>query len=126
MIFTRDRHYLVIHLQVLIGAFASVGLLGTGGRESYAAVVGALTIILPSAYLAWSNNRTSNPLRILAQGAVKTTTTCLLMAVALVVMKVEPLGFFFSLVAVQFSYLIALAPFFKLAQGDKKALHRRG
>jgi hypothetical protein len=81
--------------------------------------------MVPSAYLAWSNSRTSNPLRILAQGAVKTVTTCLLMVVALVVMQVKPLGFFFSLVAVQLSYLIALAPFFKWAEGDIKTLHRR-
>ena len=126
LIFLRDRQFLVIQLQVIIGALASLGLLGFDGRESYAAIVGALTIILPSAYLAWSNTRTSNPLRILAQGGVKTVTTCLLMVVALVFMQVEPVGFFFSLVAVQFSYLFALAPFFELAEGDKKALHRRG
>jgi F0F1-type ATP synthase assembly protein I len=116
---------LVIQLQVIIGTLASVGLLGIDARESYAAIVGALTIIVPSAYLAWSNSRSNNPLRILAQGAVKTVTTCLLMVVALVVMQVKPLGFFFSLVAVQLSYLFALAPFFKWAEGDNKVVHRR-
>ena len=125
LIFPRDRQCLVIQLQVIIGTLASFGLLGIDVRESYAAVVGALTIMVPSAYLAWSNSRTSNPLRILAQGAVKTVTTCLLMVVALVVMQVKPLGFFFSLMAVQLSYLIALAPFFKWAEGDNKVLHRR-
>jgi hypothetical protein len=87
-------------------------------EQSYAALIGALTIILPSAYLAWSNSRTSNPLRILAQGVVKTVTTCLLMVASLVFLQVEPLGYFFSLVIVQVSYLLALAPVFKLPHSD--------
>jgi hypothetical protein len=42
------------------------------------------------------------------------------MVVGLVFLQVAPLGYFFSLVIVQFSYLLALAPFFKLAQADEK------
>ena len=120
LIFAQERQILVIQLQVFIGAIVSLGFLGVDGRESYAALIGALTIILPSACLAWSNSRTSNPVRILAQGVVKTVTTCLLMVVGLVFLQVAPLGYFFSLVIVQFSYLLALAPFFKLAQADEK------
>ena len=117
LIFAQERQILVIQLQVFIGAIVSLGFLGVDGRESYAALIGALTIILPSAYLAWSNSRTSNPVRILAQGVVKTVTTCLLMVVGRrCSLQVAPLGYFFSLVIVQFSYLLALAPFFKLAQ----------
>ena len=114
LIFARKRHVLVIQLQLLIGAVASLGFLGLDVAQSYAALIGALTIILPSAYLAWSNSRTTNPVRILAQGVVKTVTTCLLMVVALVFLQVQPLGFFSSLVIVQVSYLLALAPVFKL------------
>ena len=114
LIFARERHVLVIQLQLLIGAVASLGFLGLDVAQSYAALIGALTIILPSAYLAWSNSRTTNPVRILAQGVVKTVTTCLLMVVSLVFLQVQPLGFFSSLVIVQVSYLLALAPVFKL------------
>ena len=114
LIFARERHVLVIQLHLLIGAVASLGFLGLDVAQSYAALIGALTIILPSAYLAWSNSRTTNPVRILAQGVVKTVTTCLLMVVALVFLQVQPLGFFSSLVIVQVSYLLALAPVFKL------------
>ena len=126
LIFPQDRQSLVIQLQVIMAALASFGFFWVDSKESYAAIIGALTIILPSAYFAWSNSRTNNPLRILAQGVVKTCTTCLLMVVALGFLQVEPLGFFFSLVMVQFSYLVSLAPFFKLAQFDDKAGHRRG
>jgi|TARA_B110000879_G_C11176099_1_gene516044 F0F1-type ATP synthase assembly protein I len=118
LIFAQHRHVLVIQLQVIIGSLSSLGFLGVDVEQSYAALIGALTIILPSAYLAWSNSRTSNPLRILAQGVVKTVTTCLLMVASLVFLQVEPLGYFFSLVIVQVSYLLALAPVFKLPHSD--------
>jgi F0F1-type ATP synthase assembly protein I len=118
LIFAQERHILVLQLQVIIGVISSLGFLGIEVQQSCAALVGALTIILPSAYLVWSNSRTSNPVRILAQGVVKTVTTCLLMVVAVGFLQVEPLGYFFSLVIVQFSYLLALAPIFKLERPD--------
>ena len=118
LIFAQERHIVVLLLQVVIGIISSLGFLGIEVRQSYAALVGALTIILPSAYLVWSNSRTSNPVRILAQGVVKTVTTCLLMVVGVGFLEVEPLGYFFSLVIVQFSYLLALAPIFKLERPD--------
>jgi F0F1-type ATP synthase assembly protein I len=118
MLFAQERHILVLQLQVIIGVISSLGFLGIEVQQSCAALVGALTIILPSAYLVWSNSRTSNPVRILAQGVVKTVTTCSLMVVAVGFLQVEPLGYFFSLVIVQFSYLLALAPIFKLERPD--------
>lgn len=118
LLFAQERHILVLQLQVIIGVISSLGFLGIEVQQSCAALVGALTIILPSAYLVWSNSRTSNPVRILAQGVVKTVTTCLLMVVAVGFLQVEPLGYFFSLVIVQFSYLLALAPIFKLERPD--------
>jgi F0F1-type ATP synthase assembly protein I len=118
LIFAQERHILVLQLQVVIGLIFSLGFLGIEVRQSYAALVGALTIILPSAFLVWCNSRTSDPVRILAQGVVKTVTTCLLMVVGVGFLELEPLGYFFSLVIVQFSYLLALAPIFKLERPD--------
>jgi len=40
------------------------------------------------------------------------------MVVGVGFLEVEPLGYFFSLVIVQFSYLLALAPIFKLERPD--------
>ena len=119
LIVGHEQHYLVLRLQVVIGVSICLGLLVYDARQSYAALIGAITITLPSTYMAWSNSRTNNPVRILAQGVVKTVTTCLLMVGSLAYLKVEPLGYFTSLVLVQTSYLLALAPLLKADQVEE-------
>ena len=119
LIVGHEQHFLVLRLQVVIGVAICLGLLVYDARQSYAALIGALTITLPSTYMAWSNSRTNNPVRILAQGVVKTVTTCLLMVGSLAYLKVEPLGYFTSLVLVQTSYLLALAPLLKADQVEE-------
>ena len=119
LIVGHEQHFLVLRLQVVIGVSICLGLLVYDARQSYAALIGALTITLPSTYMAWSNSRTNNPVRILAQGVVKTVTTCLLMVGSLAYLKVEPLGYFTSLVLAQTSYLLALAPLLKADQVEE-------
>lgn len=60
--------------------------------------------IAPCAYYAWMSSRTFNASRLLAQGVIKTILTAVLMAVAIVVFAIEPLGFFVTFAVMQLSY----------------------
>jgi F0F1-type ATP synthase assembly protein I len=103
-----DPARLVLSLQLALGCLISLSFLTISGDQSWAALIGTLTVFLPSAFMVWSGNRTKDPSRLLVQGLIKMASTVLLMLAALAYLEVQPLGFFAGLVIVQASYLIAL------------------
>lgn len=61
--------------------------------------------LLPSAYYAWVVGRTLNATRLLLHGVLKTVVTAVLVAVCIIVLGIEPVGFFVTLAAMQLGYL---------------------
>ena len=86
---------------LVAGTFA--GILGSGGLG-----LGVCCVAVPSAYFAWSSQRTMEPGRIAGQGLVKVVSTGGLIALVLVNDLVQPGWFFLGLLAGQGAYWWAL------------------
>ena len=106
----------VIVVQAAIGAvcaavFFAVGSdvgRGTGIEASTSAGLSALYAVLaswiPSAYYAFVQARVLNATRLLLHGVLKTLLTVTLIAVCIVALGIEPLGFFVTFAAMQLGY----------------------
>lgn len=71
-----------------------------------AALLGGACVLLPAAYLAWRAGRERSPQKLLAMGVGKFVSTCALLAIAMVLVKPSPLGFFPALVVAQLMYVL--------------------
>lgn len=99
----------VITKQALIGLVGVVPasvIAGLAGALGFAA--GAGCVAIPSAYFAWSSQRTMEPGRIVVQGITKVLCTGVFMAIVIASDTVEPLWFFAGLIASQGGYWWAL------------------
>jgi F0F1-type ATP synthase assembly protein I len=103
----------------LVGTMVFGVLFGGVGALSFGA--GAVCVVIPSAYFAWTSQQTMEPGRIVGQGVVKVLSTGVLIALVLVSGPVEPVGFFLGLLAGQSAYWWALLerPDYKERQGSK-------
>ena len=112
-----NQAHRVVVVQAAIGAvcavvFFAVGpnaVIGAGGEAStsagMSAVYATFTSWIPSAYYAFAQARMLRAARLLLHGVLKTLLTVTLMAVCIVVLSIEPLGFFVTFAAMQFGYL---------------------
>ena len=110
----------VIVVQAAIGAVCAAVFFAVGsdvGRStgteagveaSTSAGLSALYAVLaswiPSAYYAFVQTRVLNATRLLLHGVLKTLLTVTLMAVCIVALGIEPLGFFVTFAAMQLGY----------------------
>ncbi|MFT7651242.1 MAG: F0F1-type ATP synthase assembly protein I [Candidatus Azotimanducaceae bacterium] len=90
---------------------AGIGLLATGafflvGRTAgISAFLATGCVLFPTMYYAWVQARTLVAARILAHGVLKMLLTVTLMGVCIVVIGIEPLGFFATFAVMQLGYL---------------------
>ena len=90
---------------------AGIGLLTTGTfflvsrTAGTSAFLATCCVLLPTAYYAWVQARTLLAARILAHGVLKMMLTVTLMGVCIVVIGIEPLGFFATFAVMQLGYL---------------------
>jgi len=89
-----------------VGRGAGIGAgFEAGTSAGMSAVYAALVSWTPSAYYALVQARILNATRLLMHGVLKTVLTVTLMAVCIVVLSIEPLGFFVTFAAMQLGYL---------------------
>ena len=98
----------ILVVQTGIGVLCSTGFFIYDTSAGMASLIAMLNVLLPAAYFAWVQARTFNAARLLYQGVSKMLVTAVLMAVSLVVLKVEPLGFFSTFAAMHLGYLAGL------------------
>jgi len=84
---------------------------GFGTRAAYgvyasalSALLASLAVVLPNGYFAWVSETSYDANRLLAQGVMKMILTITLIALCIVVIGIEPVGFFTTLVAIQLAY----------------------
>ena len=100
----------VVKRQVAVGASTSVvTAVLIGNHAAYSVIAGVACVLVPSAYYAWTSQKTLVGERIVAQGALKIIGTGVLMALFLGVGSVQVLWFLFGLVLANSSYLWVLA-----------------
>jgi len=93
---------------VTVVAAALLALFG-GVREGWSALVGGACVALPAAGLALRAARERSPQRLLLLGVAKFVGTCLLLALAVVLLRPAPLGMFVTLVVCQLTYVLVPA-----------------
>jgi hypothetical protein len=71
-----------------------------------AALLGGACVLLPAGYLAWRAGTVRSPQKLLVMGMGKFVSTCALLAIAMVLVKPSPLGFFAALVVAQLMYVL--------------------
>ena len=77
-----------------------------GFAQALSALLALLAVTLPNGYFAWVSETSFNANRLLAQGVMKMILTITLIALCIVVIGIEPLGFFITLVAIQLAYWV--------------------
>ena len=84
----------VVITQAVLGASATLVFVFVAPEQARAAAFALASVVLPSALYAWYVQRTLHATRLLWQGVWRMLLTAVLMAVSIIVYKVEPLGFF--------------------------------
>ncbi len=72
------------------------------GRSALAALG---SCVIPSLYYAWVQQHTLNATRLLLHGVLRMVLTATFMALSIVVVGIEPAGFFVTFAVMQFAYL---------------------
>ncbi len=99
--------YRIVIVQLAAALAAALVLLLVAVAEAFAALLGSLVCIVPTAGFAVCATRWRKPGAIVAAGALKPMTTVGLMVAVLVLVKPPPLGFFAGLAAAHLAYLAA-------------------
>ncbi len=95
----------IVVTQAMIGLGSSAAFFVLDGLYGKSALLAVVSSVVPSAYYAWVQSRTFNATRLLMHGVLKTLLTITLMAVCMVKVEIEPLGFFVTFAVMQLSYL---------------------
>jgi F0F1-type ATP synthase assembly protein I len=99
--------YQVVSAQALVALVVAATFLLLGAAdEALGALLGGLSSAAPGAYFAWQASRTRSPQRLLAMGVGKFLSTCVLLAMAIAVFRVPPLGLFLALGLGQLAYVV--------------------
>ena len=100
----------VVKRQVAVGVSISVvTAVLIGNHEACSVTAGVASVLVPSAYYAWTSQRTLVGARIVAQGVLKIMGTGVLMALFLGLGSVQVLWFLLGLVLAHSCYLWVLA-----------------
>ena len=95
----------IVVVQALIGAVCTAVFFAIGTAAGKSAALALLSSWVPGAYYAWVQTRTFNATRLLMHGVLKTLLTVTFMAVCIVAVGIERLGFFVTFALMQLSYL---------------------
>jgi F0F1-type ATP synthase assembly protein I len=95
----------IVVVQALLGLAVSAAFFVFDESSGQSALLAVVTSWVPTAYYAWVQSRTLNATRLLMHGVLKTILTITLMAVFMVKVVVEPIGFFVTFTVMQLSYL---------------------
>lgn len=98
----------VIIVQALLGIACTVAFYAVDGASARSAALALLCSLVPSAYYAWVQGRTFNATRLLMHGVLRSLFTVSLITVCIVLLSIEPFGFFVTLAIVQLSYFTGL------------------
>lgn len=98
----------IVVVQAGLGALCSAGFFFVNLSAGTSALMASCCVLLPTMYYAWVQAHTLNATRILMHGVFKMITTVVLMAVCIVVVGIEPVGFFATFAALQLSYVMNL------------------
>ena len=100
----------VVKQQVAVGASISVATaILIGSHAAFSVTAGVVSVFVPSAYYAWTSQKTLDGARIVAQGVLKIIGTGVLMALFLGLGSVQVLWFLLGLVVAHGCYLWVLA-----------------
>ena len=115
----------VVKQQVAVGASISVvAAVLIGNHAAYSVTAGVACVLAPSAYYAWTSQKTFVGARIVAQGVLKIMGTGALMALFLGLGSVQVLWFLFGLVVAYSCYLWVLAKGYNsLSESGSSATH---
>lgn len=100
----------IVLVQGGIGVLSSVFFNFVSGSAGTSAILALCCVLVPTMYYAWIQGRSLNAARILMHGILKTVLTVVLIAVCIVVVGIEPLGFFVTLAVMQLGYLASGQP----------------
>ncbi|MEM7098847.1 MAG: ATP synthase subunit I [Pseudomonadota bacterium] len=92
--------------QTVLGALSVVGFYLSSPLQAYSALFAGGCVVVPTAYYAWITKTTLNASRLLFHGVLRMVLTAVFVAVAIVVVGIEPAGFFATLCVVQLGYLV--------------------
>lgn len=95
----------VVLVQAGIGGLATGAFFLVSRLAGTSAILATGCVLLPTMYYAWVQARTLLAARILAHGVLKMLLTVTLMGVCIVVIGIEPLGFFATFAIMQLGYL---------------------
>ncbi len=95
----------IIVVQAALGFVLSALFFGLDFSSGKSALLAVVSSWLPSAYYAWVQARTFNATRLLMHAVLKTLLTITLMALCMVKLGIEPIGFFVTFAVMQLSYL---------------------
>lgn len=104
----------IVATQALIGLVCVIGFALYEGSLRGAASLSALGALLatgvPSLYYAWVVQHSLSATRLLLHGVLRMVLTLMLMALGIVLFKVEPVGFFVTFALIQLAYLVPIQP----------------
>ena len=90
--------------------FAYGAVEGNGASHGLSALLAVGVSWFPAAYFAWVQARILNATRLMMHGVMKIVLTIVLMALVMVKVKIEPVGFFVTFAVIQLSYLSGVLP----------------
>ena len=75
-------------------------------EDARAALLGGFSVLVPAGYYAWRVSRERSPQKLLVMGVGKFISTCVLLALAMVLFKPPPMGFLGGLIVTQLMYVL--------------------
>lgn len=99
----------IVLVQAGIGAVSSVMFFFITPAAVDSAIMAMICVLVPTLYFAWRQAATYNAVRALAHGVMKTVLTVFMMTVCIVVVGIEPEGFFVTFALMQLGYLMRVS-----------------
>lgn len=96
----------VVVAQAGLGLVSSAVFFFTDPAAGRSALMAVLCVLLPTMYYAWQQAQSYNAVRALAHGVIKMALTVFMMASCIVVIGIDPVGFFVTFAVMHFGYLV--------------------
>ena len=96
----------IVIVQALLGVVSTLTFLAISFAQAHSALIAVGCVVIPTAYYAWVSSRTLHATRLLFHGVLRMVLTGVLMAVVIVSIGIEPVGFFTTFGLIQLAYLV--------------------